>query len=338
MNIPDAAVPEPILQRITQAMGASKVSHIELIQPLWGGYGQLFRAYLLGHSFPSVIVKYIRLPQSTAHPRGWNTPLSHQRKLRSYQVEVNWYQDYANKHLQAFSPLPHCLCVEQDCDETLLVLQDLKTMGFTQIRTTATPNTIRACLTWLGHFHAQYMFVTPTGLWPVGTYWHLDTRPDEYKALAEGPLKSAAKLIDNTLKQCPFQTLVHGDAKLANFCFSEDNRAAAVDFQYIGQGCGMKDVIMLLSSTLNFNEPDSVINDYLEHYFTALTKGLTEFTPHINPQEVEHVWRPLYCVAWADFHRFVKGWSVEHVKINSYTEKLTSKAIEQLSTTFLISY
>ncbi len=329
MNIPDK-----VLQRISLAIGASHISHVELIQALWGGYGYLFRAFVSDMPFPSVIVKYIHLPQPSSHPRGWNTPLSHQRKLHSYLVEVNWYQHYANKHLQSLSPLPQCLYVEQHPEQTLLILEDLHTIGFTQVKTTATSAQINACLTWLGYFHAQYMQVAPEGLWPVGTYWHFDTRPDEYAALTESPLKAAAKLIDLTLKQCPFQTLVHGDAKLANFCFSADNRVAAVDFQYVGQGCGMKDVIMLLSSTLNFNETENVINDYLKHYFTALTQGLTTFNPHISSQAVEQAWRPLYCVAWADFQRFVKGWSVEHVKINPYTEALTTQAIKQLTNNY----
>ncbi|GGQ31786.1 phosphotransferase [Shewanella litoralis] len=333
LNMAKIPVSENILQRISQAVGASQISHVELIQPLWGGYGQLFRAYVCGTSYPSVIVKYIRLPQPSSHPRGWNTPLSHQRKLQSYLVEVNWYQHYANAHSQQpLSPLPQCLYVEQQTNETLLVLQDLHTIGFTRVNPHVTPTVVRACLTWLGYFHAQYMSATPNGLWPVGTYWHLDTRPDEYAALSDGPLKSAAVMIDRVLSQCPFQTLLHGDAKLANFCFSEDNRAAAVDFQYIGQGCGMKDVIMLLSSVLNYHEPESMIDAYLEHYFSELTHGLRKFHPHINPQDVLHAWRPLYCVAWADFKRFVKGWSVEHVKINAYTESLTALAIKQLTT------
>ncbi|AZG74851.1 phosphotransferase [Shewanella livingstonensis] len=327
MNISDS-----ILQRVSHAIGATAITHIESIQPLWGGYGQLFRAYVTGKPYLSVIVKYICFPQPASHPKGWNTPLSHHRKLQSYQVEANWYQHYANAHaLNSFCPVPRYLYVDQQANETLLVLQDLHTLGFTQVRKTATTATVLACLTWLGHFHAKYMHVEPKELWPIGTYWHLDTRPDELAALADSPLKSAAHLIDQTLKQVTYQTLVHGDAKLANFCFSTDDRAAAVDFQYIGQGCGMKDVVMLLSSVLNYNEPESLINDYLDHYFVALAQGLTEFHPHLNPLDVQQAWQPLYCVAWADFQRFVKGWSVEHFKINPYTEALTEQAITLLT-------
>ena len=43
--------------------------------------------------------------------------------------------------------------------------------------------------------------------------------------------------------------LAHGDAKVANFCFTNDQHAvAAVDFQYVGGGIGTQDVIYFLGS------------------------------------------------------------------------------------------
>lgn len=69
------------------------------------------------------------------------------------------------------------------------------------------------------------------------------TRPDELSAMKPSHLKGAAEAIDSKLNQCKFQTIVHGDAKVANFCFTPDSKSiAAVDFQYVGSGCGMKDV------------------------------------------------------------------------------------------------
>ena len=32
--------------------------------------------------------------------------------------------------------------------------------------------------------------------------------------------------------------------------------------------------------------------------------------------------------AWADFHRFLKGWSPSHWKINDYSERITRGVIE----------
>ena len=92
------------------------------------------------------------------------------------------------------------------------------------------------------------------GLWECGSYWHLGTRPDELAALEDGPLKTTAPLIDQALRQSQFQTIIHGDAKLANFCFARHHNTAngstvaAVDFQYVGAGCGIKDVTYFLGS------------------------------------------------------------------------------------------
>ncbi|PSU33863.1 phosphotransferase [Photobacterium lutimaris] len=341
-------IPECIIENVAQSIGANNVVRVEPIQSLWSGYGELVRLYLDGGEVPSVIVKYILLPQSTAsshaHPRGWNTSRSHQRKLDSYQVEVNWYRDYANKCL---APVPKCLMVEQQDNEILLVLEDLATLGYSEVHKHIDSSAILACLRWLAKFHAQFMSqgleTMPQGLWPVGTYWHLATRPDELAALDDLSLKAAAKPIDTTLACCKYQTLVHGDAKLANFCFTPRGRdpeggcirqaisVAAVDFQYVGGGCGMKDVCLLLSSVLDFNESESQIQAYLDEYFAALKQFLSEYHPDIDGDDVEQHWRPLYSVAWADFQRFVKGWCPDHWKINPYTEQLTETALQWLA-------
>ena len=64
---------------------------------------------------------------------------------------------------------------------------------------------------------------------------------------------------------CKFKTIVHGDAKLANFCFSHDlSNVAAVDFQYVGGGCGMKDVAYFLGSCLNDQELRTTENELLD--------------------------------------------------------------------------
>jgi hypothetical protein len=46
---------------------------------------------------------------------------------------------------------------------------------------------------------------------------------------------------------------------------------------------------------------------------------------------LEKEWRSLYRVAWADFHRFLKGWSPSHWKINSYSERITAEVIKSLT-------
>ena len=170
-----------------------------------------------------------------------------------------------------------------------------------------------------------------SGLWKKGCYWHLDTRPDELEALTDLPLKQAAKQIDEALSASPFQTIVHGDAKLANFCFSRDGqKVAAVDFQYVGQGCGMKDLAYFMGSCLDEDECEQLEDDLLDVYFDELKKALVSKGGGFDVAALEADWRSLFPVAWTDFHRFIKGWSPGHWKINSYSEKLARQVIERL--------
>ena len=138
-------------------------------------------------------------------------------------------------------------------------------------------------------------------------------------------LKKAAEAIDTTLNNCEYKTLVHGDAKLANFCFSELGEVAGVDFQYVGGGCGMKDVAYFAGSCLSENECERLEEKILDTYFQYFNSGFGEVH-----SELEQEWRSLYRVAWADFHRFLKGWSPGHWKINSYSERITKEVIESL--------
>ncbi|MCE4934262.1 ecdysteroid 22-kinase family protein [Aliivibrio fischeri] len=317
------------LSRISGFENAS-ITQTDTLQTLWGGYGELVRLHLCNAPTSSVIIKQITLPKPKVHPRGWNTDRSHQRKLDSYQVELNWYQDYANS-VSLYNPVPCCLYVEQRDNELVLVLEDLATAGFPLVKTDVSLDEAKACLTWLAYFHIEHLDTQPIGLWETGTYWHLDTRPDELEALTDLPLKDAAFKIDRTLKNTRYQTLVHGDAKLANFCFSEDRKhVAAVDFQYIGKGCGMKDVILFISSCIPPEKCAELESELLDHYFEQIKHALGKEQLE-TALEIEAEWRPLYCIAWADFHRFVKGWSPEHWKINEYTEGLKLRALGVLA-------
>lgn len=307
---------------IQQKTGASSIFEKETIQELWGGYGKIIRLALENSTLESVVVKHVQLPRNTNHPRGWNTDLGHQRKLKSYEVETTWYKQYSE---HSMARLPKCFGVEINQDETLILLEDLDQAGFPLRKQSVTWNDLDICLEWLAKFHASYLGNTPNGLWEVGTYWHLDTRPQELEVLEDKPLKNAAKAIDNKLNNCNFKTLVHGDAKLANFCFSENGQVAGVDFQYAGGGCGMKDVAYFIGSCLNESDCDRLESKILDSYFTYLHNALGK-----KNEALENEWRPLYRVAWADFHRFIKGWSPSHWKINSYSERITAEVIKKL--------
>ncbi len=307
---------------ILQSTGASSLFEKEMIQELWSGYGKIMRIGLKNASVESVVVKHVQMPKYKNHPRGWNTDIGHQRKVKSYNVEATWYDTYSKNSI---ARLPKCLAIEKQDDEVLMVLEDLDEAGYPLRKRSVTWEGICSCLTWLAQFHASYMGNTPDGLWEVGTYWHLDTRPQELAVLHDQRLREAASVIDEKLNTCEYKTFVHGDAKLANFCFAESGQVGGVDFQYVGGGCGMKDVAYFIGSCLNENECEQLETQILDTYFERLQSELKE-----KNEALEIEWRSLYRVAWADFHRFLKGWSPGHWKINSYSERVTAEVINNL--------
>lgn len=316
---------------ILQATSAQSIYKIETIQSLWSGYGEIVRYGLGGSKHKTIIVKHVSLPDQSQHPRGWNTDLSHQRKITSYQVEIAWYSQWSQQ-CHNDCRVPHCFASESADNEMFILLEDLDSAGFERRQTNASPQNIKACLSWLAHFHANFMGKYPDNLWPVGTYWHLATRPDELEALQDKALKNKAQLIDQQLNNCQYQTFVHGDAKLANFCFNaQGDQVAAVDFQYIGGGCGMKDVAYFIGSCLNEYQCQQQQEPLLDYYFSILKQALNKKNNNFNARDIETEWRTLYPLAWTDFHRFIKGWSPEHWKINSYSEYIARKVIAELS-------
>ncbi|MGB7347665.1 MAG: oxidoreductase family protein [Pirellulaceae bacterium] len=321
---------ESLRRLICDSTGADNVGDFEVIQTLWSGYGQILRVPLLDTDVPSVIVKHVTPPDQVDHPRGWSTDLSHQRKLRSYQVESCWYQDWSHRCSDACR-VPRCLCVDESDGRSVFVLEDLDAVGFPVRRSGLRIDEVKFCLQWLAEFHATFLGETPQGLWPVGTYWHLGTRPGEWDVMEAGPLKDAANAIDAKLSACPYQTLVHGDAKVANFCFSNDRkRVAAVDFQYVGGGCGMKDVVYFLGSCLSDDECERYESELLTHFFGCLADAINRHGRPLDVADVEASWRSLYPFAWADFNRFLAGWCPGHYKLTARSQKITQQVIDLL--------
>ncbi len=315
---------------ILQAANAQTIASTEVVQSLWSGYGQIVRCSLDGGPHPSVIVKHVRWPDQRDHRYGWSSDRSHERKLRSYRVETVWYDRYAQR-CSAACRVPQRLALETRADGVMMVMEDLDSSGFDGRRQAVTDAELDACLTWLASFHATFMGQPPDGLWSTGTYWHLATRPDELDALDDSPLKAAAATIDRQLAESPFQTIVHGDAKLANFCFTADGlRAAAVDFQYVGGGCGMKDLAYFISSCLDEDDSERMAPGLLDRYFELLERALQDVGASLDFAALEDDWRTLYPVAWTDFYRFLQGWSPGHWKLHRYSERLAREVLASL--------
>jgi fructose-1,6-bisphosphatase/inositol monophosphatase family enzyme len=319
---------EHVRIRILKLTGADEIVRTELIQPLWNNYGTLSRVFLQGGNHPSVIVKHIQIPDQSGHPRGFDGSISRERKIRSYQVETHWYQ-HQNRRLPDDSPTPTCLDAFADGGELFLLLEDLASRGFDQVLYATSWSEIIVVLRWLANFHAQFLADSAEGLWPCGTYWHLATRPEELANIEGTRLHRFASLLDARLRCGGFPSLVHGDAKLANFLFSKDHtQVAAVDFQYVGRGSAMKDVAYFVGSCLSGSECERLEVELLDVYFAALRDSLPD---DVDATALEAEWRLLYPVAWADFQRFMSGWSPGHRKLTDYSDTTTERAIDQIS-------
>jgi hypothetical protein len=286
-------------------MAVDRATRGERLQVLWSGYGEVVRVHLSDGR--SVVVKAVD-PAEPSHPLGWSGARGHARKLRSYAVESAWYERWADRCSDRCR-VPRCIGRQTDGDRRLFLLEDLDAQGFDERRRTVSDDELVACLRWLASFHATFLGEMPDGLWPVGTYWHLDTRPDELAAMAPGALRDAAGVIDARLSAARWQTFVHGDAKVANFCFGSGG-VAAVDFQYVGGGVGVKDLAYFLGSVLGDRELSRDAARWEEVYFAALRS--------FGGERAEAEWRELLPWAWADFERFLAGWSPGHWKRSGY--------------------
>ncbi len=326
---------------ILESCNANALRYVETLQDLWSGYGAIQRYALTGADYSHVIVKHIKPNAKAGHPRGWNTSLAHQRKLRSYQVERAWYERWSRECSSACR-VPSCYGTLVQGDDIIIVMEDLDASGFSRRSTSPNRTQIKSCLKWLANFHASFLGEVDgcaesyhqclNELWPQGNYWHLDTRTEEFEMISDPTVKAFAAQIDDRLKSAKYQTIIHGDAKIANFCLSDDGTSvAAVDFQYVGGGCGVVDVAYFLSSCLSSEECFEWAPELLNTYFRYLSDAVIKAgRGKVDIKALEVEWRALYCFAWADFYRFLQGWSPEHWKIHPYSKHAFDNAIDAL--------
>jgi hypothetical protein len=310
---------------------AGEILRVQVLQELWGGYGQLMRLSLRGGPRTSVILKRVLAPSSQ------QGSASDRRKRRSYEIEQAWYEGPAARCEQVCR-VATCLGSHGPSggstevslgDSRLLLLEDLELEGYHPARPPQS-HQIGQGLRWLAQLHARFLGPSPPGLWPRGSYWHLQTRREEWERMPEGPLKEAAPQLDRLLAEARFQTVLHGDAKPANFCWSPEKGAAAVDFQYVGGGCGIRDVAYFLDCCLDEHRCQSEAEPWLAHYFSCLNEALAQQGQESQAAELEAEWRALYPVAWSDYQRFYQGWSRRPSPLGPYSQLQLRRALRLL--------
>lgn len=297
-------------------------------------------------------------------PAARSDDIGHARKVDSYVAESEFYRTVAPALLAlppADVPLvgrPYLVLEEEGAlttgrkgappppPITTLVLQDLRPSHPVFPRGGLSKPQLAAALRWLAAFHSAFWgFQDPSMPHPPitpppllarreGTYWHLATRPDELAAIRGdrewGALADAAPGIAADLAAGaagPHGTLVHGDAKAANFCFTGDgSHAAAFDFQYVGSGLGARDVAYLLCSAGGAREIGTGVGGeakWLDLYYEALAPRLAARGvpvgsgssgepggggPPSTPPYTRSLLQSHYDLSAADFFRFMAGW------------------------------
>eukprot|EP00392_Amoebophrya_sp_AT5.2_P010602 g10667.t1 len=339
----NSALSQAVLRLLARYLGISEKAaselRTEIVQELWEGYGAIVRE----HEKIATGAAVARVPKLLF---SWAAGAGH-----------------GNRDSGATSGAR-----EQQLG---FILEDLDASGFAKRLRSLSAERVRPLLSWLAAFHGAFLFrdgaedsgsceggaaaATVKGmLWPEGCYWHLKTRPDEFSRLPKNdPLRRHAEFFDTKLRTAKYKTVVHGDAKIDNFCFQSQSSSsgdgksamkngeqqdeldavAAVDFQYCGAGVGLRDVAYCLGSCVSEKDMTQTGDDLLDFYFKELKKTKRkdvagEGAGAVNLEELEAEWRQLWPICFADFERFLAGWAPGHWKRTGYTQKMTEKAIE----------
>ncbi|NOU50157.1 kinase [Pseudoalteromonas sp. JBTF-M23] len=289
---------------------------------LWSGCGSVNRMCLDG---TDVAVKFAQVPSQLTHRNIAQSNFALTRKLKSYQVELAFYQ-LQSAQLNSFCNVPKLVHAVQRDYTTCLVLSDFTYEGFTTINELSLAHH-QQVLNWLARFHSYFILQSNIG-WREGGYWHLATRPDEFQRMAHSELKTHANCFASLIHSCPYQTQIHGDAKAANFAFNSDLVVLGYDFQYFGSGIGIQDVMLYFTSVFDDDGLQTNADMLLEYYFSILLDNLSVTLSVQSASDIIASWRGLWSVVWADFYRFLLGWKPDHFKINHYMREQSQNALK----------
>ena len=305
---------DEILEEVT-----SQHLKVKQLCRLWAGMGHI---YLVTISLPSnqqqqlkFVIKHVTPPPPSSKQ---HLSLGDRRKAHSYIVESNFYEHIASQLREPphniGMPKPYLVEHGPAEGEITICMSYLEGGNGVDLYN---PTEIRLTLQWLAKFHARFWgedkineIVETFGLQGQGSYWYLDTRPNEFDSIPrsgwEGRLKRAAKAIDSCLKRDPvMQCLIHGDPKDANIMklSQKSDQIVMYDYQYCGKGPPTKDLAYFFCSSLGCDD-DSEEDELIEYYYDQLVKNLDV---SIKPPTLQHLKLSLE-VAYADYCRFMAGW------------------------------
>ncbi|TXC85133.1 phosphotransferase [Luteibaculum oceani] len=291
-------------QFVIEKFGDQALATLERRKTLWADYGCL---YALQGQGKKLVLKHYQWPEEDSI-QDEAQRFAVARKRSSFRNELIWYRDMPMAQ-QAGIPLAYGF--EENNREIIIVLDDLESMGFVCNPQPLRSHHVKACLEFLVDFHIRNLNVNEAH---KGGYWHLETRPFEFDKMEGGFFKDNAQTWDQTIKNAQFKTIIHGDAKPANYALNNDNNVIAYDFQYWGQGIGTQDLVCYLYSICE-NQKDWT--SYTNLYFDLLQQQM-EFFEVEGGKEIVKEWKAMVEVCKNDYQRFLLGWNPDHYKVSRY--------------------
>lgn len=275
---------------------------------LWAGMGYI---YELNFCSTSLIVKCVDPDHDQVESLGGR------RKAASYKVEAHFYEAYAMNLIDDHGlQLPRPYLVERNGDRTTVCMSKLE-----QRSAGNNSGVDEAVIVWLAKLHAVTWGHDAEGLQPIGSYWYLDTRPDEHASMPrtgwQGRLKRAARAIDSRLQRDPMQCIIHGDAKEANILWCNDGEVAMCDFQYCGRGPPTRDLAYFLCTSTDPDEEDALLLLYYEELVKSLSDAITRPSLEQLKESLE--------LAYCDYARFMSGWGFWGNDISKRVVKLLKR-------------
>ncbi|KAL0483616.1 hypothetical protein AKO1_011480 [Acrasis kona] len=306
----------------------NKIISQERIASLWAGYGSIYRLKVQKSSGPStLVVKQIKYNDANSGDEG------HMRKLLSYKVEEYFYEKLSKELTGSHARVAEAYNKRNENEKICLVLEDLSKHYPISAGSNNFPQS-KCVLKWLANFHACFWerkdipLIPPPlvkstvkqGVWQQGGYWYLDTRQDELSDITGrewSKLKAHSSKIDKFLKgqhdgttSDSHFTLLHGDAKSANILFSSSKDSCAMyDFQYVGRGYGVKDVVYFLATSCDSSVVAKQEKDLIEYYHQELMSALRRYNKASVVYTIETL-NKHFEYALLDWTRFCAGWGM----------------------------
>jgi thiamine kinase-like enzyme len=160
----------------------------------------------------------------------------------------------------------------------------------------------------------------PPGLWEEGSFWQLGTRRHELDDLEDvwiryGLDTTCAEEIHDILTTSRFRTVIHGDAKAANFFFYDGQegyrntvartlRIGGYDFQYSGMATPLRDVAYFLCCSMRHDLIRDHEDALLLYYYNELCASLCQ--QDADEYHFDEM-KSIYDVCVVDLARFMAG-------------------------------